>query len=133
MIEKLFIVLRSLVCNYHVIRSRIINIRANCLLGGLLQQFGMMVHIRVTGVKRKKHIEQASQFCCSDLGWNCFSGYQFGEGRTEPLKTAVVTPSFPSLEMGLLLEPTPLRTWFSRMSLSCDSSTSHTNAFSVKA
>jgi len=80
MIEKLFIVLRSLVCNYHVIRSRIINIRANCLLGGLLQQFGMMVHIRVTGVKRKKHIEQASQFCCSDLGWNCFSGYQFGEG-----------------------------------------------------
>ena len=80
MIEKLFIVLRSLVCDYHVIRSRIINIRANCLLGGLLQQFGMMVHIRVTGVKRKKHIEQASQFCCSDLGWNCFSGYQFGEG-----------------------------------------------------
>jgi len=51
--------------------------------------------------------------------------------KAQLLKTAVTPSLFPSLEMGLR-ELTPL-TWFSRMSLSCNSSTDQTLAFRVKA
>ena len=60
MTEKLHCV-EIVVCNYHVIQSRIINIRANCLLAGLLQQFGMDdgAHQSHRRQKEEKHIEQS--------------------------------------------------------------------------